>query len=61
MATKGQDRARARGGSRGGDGGRGGFAEEKRLERGEHMITVESILRKSVTAGFGTKESKLIG
>ena len=31
------------------------------LERGEQMITVESVLRKSVMAGFGTKESKVIG
>ena len=43
--------------------GRGGVAEEKKLEleRGEQTIIVESILRKSVMAGFGIKESKLIG
>ena len=43
--------------------GRGGVVEEKslELERGEQTITVESILRESVMAGFGIKESKLIG
>ena len=37
-------------------------AEEKDLdvEWGEHRITFWSIIRKSVIAGFGTKESKLI-
>ena len=30
------------------------------LERGEHRITVGSVLRKSVIAGLSTKESKLI-
>ena len=41
---------------------RGGVAEKKilELERGEQTITVESVLRKSVMAGFGTKESKVI-
>ena len=44
-------------------GGRKDGAEEKDLdlERGEeHRIIVGSIIRKSVIAGFGTKESKLI-
>ena len=37
-------------------------AEKKNLEleRGEQTITVESVLRKSVMAGFLTKESKVI-
>ena len=36
--------------------------EEKilELERGERPITVKSVLNKSVVAGFGTKESKVI-
>ena len=52
---------RQKGRDRGGDR-KDGVAEEKSLELewGEQMITVESVLRKSVTAGFGTKESKLI-
>ena len=44
-------------------GSRGGVVEEKilELERGEQTITIEIVLRKSVMAGFGTKESKVIG
>ena len=50
-----QDRGRGR--------SRGGVAEENilELERGEQTITVESVLGKSVMAGFRIKESKVIG
>ena len=49
---------------KGRDGNRGRKNSTKKkgsgLGWGEHRITVESIIRKSVKAGFGAKETKII-
>ena len=59
---QGQLSSYARQKGRGGNRGRKDSAEKKGsgLGWGEHRITVGSIIRKSVYAGFSIKESKII-